>query len=337
MLEKMKFNRILLIAAAFALAASSSCKKDDDDDTYSDYMSGTLTFSAVDGFLDREETVTLTPSGITEPECVGYYWYTSWDSTKDTTRVENGSGDGTFTVKVPYDLGEYKINCVAFADGYYTSSASTSFYVVSSELNTTVKNANLNKDSYLQEDARDGRSYYCTKTSPRWFKSNLAYSGSGVSYYNSPVMDMIVGKFYSWEEAVKACPEGWRLPNDSDFAALASQVAGDGSEFKVHEDFKDVAGGFMVDATFLDEKLWEFWPQVKITNSTGLCVMPFGYCVDAGSTRFLGFEEYAAFWTADEEGENAFYRYIYYDKNDVLIGKGNKESFRASVRCVRDI
>ena len=335
MLDKMKYTGIILLVSALAVAFSS-CKKDDDETTFSEYMTGTLRFTKnVNSFLNRDEEITLTPTGITEPENIGIYYYYTWNSDKDTTRVEGGEGDGTITIKVPHELGEYTITCIGYAKGYYQSSVKATFQVVSPEVNTTIKDAQLTTDSYRESDPRDGNIYYCTREFPRWFKMNLAYSGSGVSYEYSPVMDMIFGKYYTWTEAQTACPEGWELPSDADFVELARKVSGK-EDFKEHEEFKDVAGEFMVNALFNDSRMWEFWPQVKITNSTGLCVIPTGYCTDMeGSTRFSGLNTYAAFWTADEEGDNGFYRYIHVENNNVMIGKGNKESFRANVRCIR--
>ncbi|MGN0202059.1 MAG: FISUMP domain-containing protein [Candidatus Cryptobacteroides sp.] len=331
----MKFNWTLLLVSALA-AAFASCKGSDDETTFSDYMTGTLRFTEnVNTFLERDEEIRLTPTGITDPETVGIYYYYTWNSDKDTTRVEGGTGDGSITVKIPHELGEYTITCIGYASGYYQSSVKATFQVVSPELNTTIKDAELTTDSYRDTDQRDGRQYYCTKEFPRWFKMNLAYSGSGLSYEDSPIMDMIFGKFYTWNEAQTACPEGWALPTDADFVELARKVNKDG-DFKEHEDFLDVAGAFMVNALFNDTRMWEFWPQVKITNATGLCVMPTGYCTDMdGTARFAGLNDYAALWTADEEGDNGFYRYIYVENNNVMIGKGNKDSFRANVRCIR--
>lgn len=335
MLDKMKFTRIALLVAAIA-AVSPSCKNKEDETTFSEYMTGTLRFTTtVNSFLNRDEEITLTPTGITAPENIGIYYYNTWNSEKDTTRVEGGEGDGSITIKVPHDLGEYTVTCIGYAKGYYQSSAKTTFQVVSPETNTTIKDAQLTVNSYREKDTRDGNQYYCTKEFPRWFKMNLAYSGSGVSYEDSPVMDMIFGRYYTWTEAQTACPEGWELPTDADFVELARKVNNEG-DFKEHEVLKDVAGDFMVNALFNDTRMWEFWPQVKITNSTGLCTIPTGYCTDMdGSTRFSGLNEYAAFWTADEEGDNGFYRYIYVDNNNLMIGKGNKDSFRANVRCIR--
>ena len=216
MLDKMKYTGIILLVSALAVAFSS-CKKDDDETTFSEYMTGTLRFTKnVNSFLNMDEEITLTPTGITEPENIGIYYYYTWNSDKDTTRVEGGEGDGTITIKVPHELGEYTVTCIGYAKGYYQSSVKATFQVVSPEVNTTIKDAQLTTDSYRESDPRDGNIYYCTREFPRWFKMNLAYSGSGVSYEYSPVMDMIFGKYYTWTEAQTACPEGWELPSDAD-------------------------------------------------------------------------------------------------------------------------
>ena len=54
---------------------------------------------------------------------------------------------------------------------------------------------------------------------------------------------------------------------------------------------------------------------------------------------FEGTYEYAAFWTADEVESNtdqAYYRYIFTKTPHLMIGKGYKETYGASVRCVRE-
>ena len=54
---------------------------------------------------------------------------------------------------------------------------------------------------------------------------------------------------------------------------------------------------------------------------------------------FDGVFEYVAMWTADkvngEEGM-AYYRYMISDQPEMLVGKGDMNTFGASVRCVRD-
>ena len=54
---------------------------------------------------------------------------------------------------------------------------------------------------------------------------------------------------------------------------------------------------------------------------------------------FEGTYEFAAFWTADEVEGNAdmaYYRYMYMKAPHLMIGKGYKGTFGASVRCVRE-
>jgi uncharacterized protein (TIGR02145 family) len=75
-------------------------------------------------------------------------------------------------------------------------------------------------------------------------------------------------------------------------------------------------------------------------------MIPAGYAMLSGkdadghytSAQFNGFNEYAAFWTADTvEGEEgmAYYRYIYCEEPVFQLGKVDTRTFGASVRCVR--
>ena len=166
-------------------------------------------------------------------------------------------------------------------------------------------------------------------------QNNLYYSGSGVSYLYSPAVDPLFGRLYTWEEAVKACPEGWHLPSEAEFAVLAG-VQEDLPAMR-GQTINDVAGSLMANAYFLGDKLWTFWPAVNITNKTKFSALPIGYAMDRdGLQTYNGQKNYAVFWTSDEEGDEGLYRYIYVDKNSLFSSKGDKKSFRASVRCVKD-
>ncbi len=341
----MKLKNIILTGVSAMLVALTSCKKDSDSSSTKDYLSGTLAFSSsVPAYVQKGEAFSLTPTGITNPgsglaEDVGYYWTVSWDSAKDTTKTESDkSGDGTFEFTVPSKIGTFTVTCVAFATDYYTSSNAVSFSVVDPAIDSTVSGAYSANDPRFT-DPRDNSGYYtATFNGSTWMKNNLYYSGAGVSYENSAAMDAIFGRLYTWHEAVSACPEGWHLPSEAEFTALANALAPDGTVFSEKESFTGVAGGLMVDAKFLGTRMWEYWPQVKITNKTGLSVLPVGYATNSGnSPKFTGIDNYAAFWTADSENDDlGFCRYIYVKQNDILIGARDKTSFMASVRCVKD-
>ena len=95
----------------------------------------------------------------------------------------------------------------------------------------------------------------------------------------------------------------------------------------------------MVNAKFIGNRMWTFWPEVDITNKSGFCALPVGYAVERGAEdnqRFQGMNNYAVFWTSDSDGDYGLYRYIYVQQNDVMLAKGDKTSFRASVRCIKD-
>ena len=333
---KMKTRYFILIPLALALLTLPSCKKEKDKDEFSEFMKGELALEPIFRFLNPGDVITAIPYGITTPENVGYYWYNDWNKQKDTTRLEGGTGDGAYTIQVPDEIGEYTLTGIAFAEGYYTSSVKFKFSVVDNSLNGTLKDTDIEKDSDKFVDPRDGMEYYCTKEGDLvWTKNNLAWNGSGRSYESSPVMDKMVGRYYTWKEAQDACPKGWRLPTDEEFVNLVSDYAE--GDFIVHEALVEAAGPLMVNAKLSGERMWTYWPEVGITNASGFCAIPAGYCLDMeGSLKFNGFETYATFWTADDEGEIGFYRYIHVKSNDVYIGKGDKESFCASVRCVKE-
>ncbi len=325
----------ILIATAMTLAFTS-CKKDKDKDSSTrEYLNGSVSFSLTK-YIGVDKKVTVTPSGVTKPNgegVVGYYWRTSWGNANDTTRVENGDGDGSFTFTTPSSSGEYTVTCTAFAEEYYTSSNTETIFAINPALDSAVTGLGF-KGKPKFTDKRDGTDYYISDYAGKsWFMNNLAYAGSGISYENSSIMDMVFGRFYTWNEAQEACPEGWRLPTEEDFVAMANAIAGQEGKFKATEEFKDVAGGMMVNAYFLGERMWEYWPKVKITNVSGFSALSTGY----QSAKFSGLNKYATFWTADEADEDrGIARYIYVEDPDVHVGRYDKDSFRASVRCVKD-
>lgn len=333
---KMKITNFILIFSAAAMIALPSCKKKDDETETDPYLDGSISFE-LPLFLTKGEVITLTPKGASNPTGdVGYYWYSSWNEGRDTVKLESQAGDGSWTVTVPSETGTYTITGAAFAQGYTSISSYADFTVVDPDLEGSVKSAGYQKDSTTFLDQRDGGLYYLTTVGGKvWMQNNLYYSGSGVSYEKSVAMDKIAGRLYNWNEAVEACPEGWHLPSDSEFAALASASAG--QEYSTGEIFTGAAGGLMVDATFNKNKMWTFWPEVKITNSTKLSALPFGYAIDQeGTVRFTGTLQYAVFWTSDNDEDTGVYRNIYVDKNNVYPADGDKESFLAFVRCVKD-
>jgi uncharacterized protein (TIGR02145 family) len=334
-----KIRKIFIIAALLP-AVLASCNNDDDDST-SNYMTGTLSFT-IDDYVGKGVTFTLTPTGITSPTTgVGYSWKPSWSDTRDTTKTTDGTGDGSWTFTTPSVVGEYTISCSAFAEDYVSSSATKTIYIVDPTIDSTITGLGFTDAPYIT-DNRDGKQYFTTDFGGNtWMKKNMGYDSGNttgsVSYMNSEVMDDIFGRLYTWEEAQTACPSGWHLPSDEEFCQLADSIVADGTSYTKGENFINAAGGMMADAYFLGTKMWEYWPQVDITNKSGLSAIPIGYATARNdSYSFKGINEYAAFWTSSSyDDETALLRFIYVDKPDVYSTYMDK-TFYASVRCVRD-
>ena len=316
----MSFRKLYLLVFAAAVLTAVSCKKDDDTKVLPS-LNGSLTFYAPE-FIAPGQKLTMTPKGVSHPEGgeLGYYWkVTPGMSASDTTRYENGltldgkESDGTFSYTFPDTLGTYTISAYAFAKGYSGASRVRYATVVIGDM---TGKGSITENGIKASDPKitvDGIDYYYTNIAGLdWFRHNLANPSFGAPYNNDAAMGTVFGRYYSFEEAVQACPEGWRLPTDAEWVAMAQAV---NSECTVAENgsITSIAADLMADAAFNGMSMWEYWPKVgEITNKNSV------------------------FWTADKVGETmANYRYVFCEQPDMVLAKGDITTFGASVRCVR--
>ncbi len=339
-------SRIIFAAlATFTLVAALSCKKDDDD-TSLPSLDGTLSFKEIPSFVSPQEEVTFTLGGVTHPDGdkIGY----SVTVTEGYNTVKDTLEDGVMSFTYKFCDREYfkadtlrsvTVSASAFADGYYSSSTGTkTITIVRGGMFGGSINGLLPRSGDETVTA-DGVTYYACKVGEAtWLRRNVAVAGKGTPYSNAPAMLDVFGSYMNWEDAKTACPTGYRLPTDADWTALGKALGAE--DAKEHGVIAGIAGKMMVNATFNYEEtiLWTYWPQVKITDESGLSVLPCGYANVGGKTgRFSGVNEFAAFWTADEaDGDKAWYRYINDKEPDLYAGTADKASFGASVRCVKE-
>lgn len=326
----------MVLAAALLVP---SCSDDDDSETYS-YLDGSVRISAP-SFVAAGDRIPVNPVGISHPdgEPFGYYWMVETLHThRDTILTLDGtmSPNASDFFEVPDTIGTFTLTVYSFASGYYGSSGSASFTILHPTLSLTDTGFGLIVDEV--DDARDGARYPVLLSGGlRWMRSNLQWNGSGTSYDGCPATDPVFGRFYNWEEAMTACPEGWRLPTEAEWAALVEAATGE-TGLSADETFPTGAGALMGRASLNEVRMWEYWPEVTVTDAVGFCALPFGYgnLFDGGNSRFTGLNDYAAFWTADEvDAAQARYRYINVHRPEVFAGKADKKTFAASVRCVR--
>jgi len=130
-------------------------------------------------------------------------------------------------------------------------------------------------------------------------------------YNHNPENCQKYGRLYNWEPALKACPSGWHLPKDYEWAALADYVgSGAGKKLKSKSGWDSNGNG---------------------TDEYGFSALPGGTGKSDGSFIMLG--KYSYWWSVGD-GTTDYYRYMSYeDANLSRLNSTKKGSF--PIRCVQ--
>jgi len=170
----------------------------------------------------------------------------------------------------------------------------------------------------IYTDSRSGQKYHTVKINRKvWMAENLNYAtGKSACYGNNPANCAKYGRLYSWDDAMKACPAGWRLPNNEDWQNLILFVGGEA-----------VAGGKLKSKTGWSD-------SGDGTDAFGFSAVPSGYRNTDGDFNGAGY--YGTWWSATEYDANVAYsRYtLYY--GDGVVWLDNDKSYLFSVRCLRN-
>ena len=332
----MNFGTLFIFGAAVVLLAFHSCKKEEETKVY---MDGTLKLEhSMPKYVKPGEKYSLSASGVSAPDgtAVACYFYSSASNNRsDTLRT----APFNYTYEIPDTLGTFTMNVVIYPvvsyKKYYISTQSFTFITVSDDPFEGSLTNILPREDELTENLY-GRNYALVSSGGNeWLRSNLSRvdrdaSGKevfGMSYAQSNAMQNIFGAYYTWEEAVNACPPGWHLPSDAEWVDLLKDNGAPDS-LQPFETSPSGAGNLMVKGYFNGSEMWYYYRGVKITDES-ISAIPVGYAtMDKGSWSFLGYQNYAVFWTADEfEGKGVYH--------NVFVGSADKTGFAASVRCVR--
>lgn len=177
------------------------------------------------------------------------------------------------------------------------------------------------QDSDFLLDERDGNIYLVIQFNDQWWMcQNLKFdAGEGSSCFEGDETNcMLKGRWYSWEAAQRACPEGYRLPSDEDWKALEIFIGMDKAELdKRYNRNSGTVGKFL-----------------KIDGGLGFDADFAGIVNPISDDAY--FNTHAYFWTATEHDEiNGWARVM----EKIKVGIDRQiitKNYGLSVRCVKD-
>jgi uncharacterized protein (TIGR02145 family) len=165
------------------------------------------------------------------------------------------------------------------------------------------------------DDSRDGESYNTIKINGKtWMAENLNYKAdSSWCYGNTDSNCVKYGRLYTWNAAVKACPDGWRLPARKEWDGMIN---------------------FMGGAKIAGTKLKSKSPYWDGTDDLEFSALPGGFRNTGGTFSNLG--SGGRWWSATENNaSHAYSRSV--RAGDALVTEASEaKSIGLSVRCLQD-
>ncbi len=169
-------------------------------------------------------------------------------------------------------------------------------------------------------DDRDGQTYKTVKIGNQWWMAdNLNYeTENSYCYDDDPSNCSKYGRLYTWAAAKTVCPEGWHLPDTTEWNTL----------------FTAVGGSSTAGAKLKSQTGWTAYYGITNEDSFGFSALPAGFRFDYG--HYINEGDYAYFWSSTEYSSyGAYYVSLDYNGDYAYLGNDGKSN-GFSVRCVKD-
>lgn len=175
-------------------------------------------------------------------------------------------------------------------------------------------------------DPRDGRTYRTVQlVGKTWMAENLNYNvGVGCWFYDDdPKNGEKYGRLYTWEAAKRACPPGWRLPENEEWNSLANAFGGYYAPYSLYS-LAFVRGKDLSQS---------YWALIEGGNSSFNALLG-GYRRRTG--KYLGLDRNGYYWSATEY-VTGFSRYYYYFNGDYqrVVQNDYSRGLGLSCRCLK--
>lgn len=295
------------------------------------------------------------PAGSREDINDGLFDFDGWNASFWTSTEYDSDKAFYMHLDVGYDVVSYEKNmknlgfsvrCIE--DYEIVSSSSRKTAISSSSLNNQTESSssedfdwsvpkykyqNAQKANYNEfKDKRDRKIYLTIEVGDQtWMAENLNYAdsaqtpslkGNSWCYGNKEQSCEVAGRLYTWTAAKDACPDGWRLPDSSDWSALIKSVGGAGE----------------LGAVLRSQTGW-IPSFITPTDDIGFSAIPAGKRLADGSFRFAG--SYTDFWsssTASTKENNAYSLILNFPEMGERAGLVDivEKDEAVSVRCIKN-
>lgn len=250
-----------------------------------------------------------------------------WSTRQTPSISDNKTTDGTGIGDFVSNISGLTPNTTYYLRAYATNSKGTAY---GSEMSFTTS----------FRDSRDGNVYRVATIGDQvWMAENLrflpsvvdpttasdtipyyyvyGYKGVNVSDAKATPIYSSYGVLYNWPAACASCPDGWHLPNNTEWKKLTNYL---GSE----------AGGKLKETGTTN---WKD-PNAGATNETGFTALPGGERSNIGTFCNMGYD--GIWWSATEyKVAGAWIRSLSCYRSNIGEMWTNR-GFGNSVRCIRD-
>lgn len=288
----------------------------------------TYTSATVGGYATSEGGLIITEWGV--------YWGTSQNPESTGTKLQIGSGTGSFSTSLSglnpnttYFVKAYATNLVGTAYGSQVSfniDQNTTIPTISDIEGNIYHIVTIGAQVWMAENLKTTK--YSDATSIPLVTDNSAWNNlttPGYCWYKNDeaTYKNTYGALYNWYtvNTGNLCPTGWHVPTDAEWTTLTTYLGGE-----------SVAGGK------LKETGTAHWhsPNTGATNESGFTALPGGIRYNTGTFNLIG--DWGGWWSSTEyDAYNAWDRSLYLSYGNVLrYSSGHNKNIGVSVRCLRD-
>jgi len=297
------FVKIALVVLGFALTFFLSCA-DNDDPPYPD----------INHFLSsssRPSSPSLTPSSSSISIPVSSFVLSSSSIASSSSSRPSSSSKPSSSSSTP-------------------SSSSSSVLPSSSSIVWSDDTFTGNSGTFT--DFRDKMTYKWVKIDTQiWMAENLNYDKD-----NSYFVNESCGRLYTWLDAMALtedcgfcpnlengqrkgiCPNGWHLPNKTEWEALISHVGNSAQKLKSKDGWNSNTTGVPNNGD----------------DDYGFTARPCGVCEDPYE-KVSYYGNQGSWWTSALDGARSYYAAMYFDFATIDI-KSSSKNIKHSVRCIKD-